>query len=353
WAQWDRLALKVKDKLYQPLDPLIDANKVNLDEWVPGAVALLRFNAQTNRYGEGPVWNLPCMGNPGLNFLYFNVDALKAVGLPSFTDKSTWAEVEDAAKKIGKPDQGIFALQYKHFAHRMDGDYSMMAPFGATILDADGKKCLMNSPESVKAWKFFYDTLHTSRVSPTPVDLEAMGGYKSGSAAGKLLMYRSGAWGGRWFLLRAENKAPEMGFCLAPTTYDASTKGKRGNWLSVDAWGISVNAKHPAECFDVLRHMTNKDAGIFAVEAGNPLPYPRKDVLTDPVMDKFPLTKVTALGMLEAEPPIRTANGRDAEVSKVLGQRLDPVDKEKVMPDKAFLDGLTAEIQKILDMPPA
>ncbi|MCC7353821.1 MAG: extracellular solute-binding protein [Anaerolineae bacterium] len=353
WSAWEcPPVLKVKDKLLMPLDPLMDAAGVKLSEWVPGIGKLMKFNSQTNKFGEGPVWNLPGMGNPGLNFLYFNVDALKAAGLPSPTEKTTWAEVEDAAKKIGKPDQGIYALQYKHFGHGLSGDYAMMAPFGATILDADGKKCLMNSPESVKAWKFFYDTLHTWRISPLPADLEAMGGYKSGSAAGKLLMYRSGPWGGRWFLLRAENKNPEMGFSLVPSTYDASTKGKHGNDISFDGYGISANAKHPAECFDVLYHMTKKEAGIFSVEAGNPLPWPRLDVLSDAVMDKFPLAKVAGQGIAAGNPPILAANGRDSEIDKFLAQRLDPVDKEKVMPDKAFLDSLTAEIQKILDMPP-
>ncbi len=198
------------------------------------------------------------------------------------------------------------------------------------------------------------DIHHVKKIAPTPADIKAMGDYKQGTENGKLAIYKMGAWGASWFLMRAKNEKPKMEFCVAPDRYDVGTKNAlRGNDLGVNWYGISANAKNKAECMDVLYAFNDKAAGIFSNQVGITLPMPRPDVLSDPSTAKVPIIAAAATAVLGAAVLPPAANGRSGEINTLLGQRFGPVDTGEQVPDKAFLDKLAAEIQKILDMPKA
>ncbi|MCC7354568.1 MAG: extracellular solute-binding protein [Anaerolineae bacterium] len=355
WLNWQSTRQAVMDKLLLPLDDLMAAKKVSKDEWISAAQFLMRYDPKTNKEGEGPFYTLPIAANAGLCMMYLNLDMIEGAGQQPPTSESTWKDIETVATKIAKPGQNIYGMHYNPWGttHGLSWDYAYVAPFGGAILDKEGKKALINSPESVNAFAWYWDIHQTRKLAPDAAGYKAIGDYKQGTEKSKLAMYRMGGWGGGWFLMRPKNEGPKMGFTVSPATYDKGINGRRGNDLSLNLHGISANAKNPAAAFDVLYWLTNKEAGIQQAKAGNQLPYPRPDVLKDAVMKEKPHLAQIAIAVEGAEILPRVANGRDNEVGQVLGQKMVAIDSGEQKPDKAFLDMIAAEIQKILDMPPA
>ena len=90
---------------------------------------------------------------------------------------------------------------------------------------------------------------------------------------------------------------------------------------------------------------------MFAVESGQTSPAPRVDVLSDPLLDKYPLVKATASAINTSEQDPYPANLRNKEVRDALTQAMTLVDTGTQIPDKAFLDKLAADMQAAMDLP--
>lgn len=355
WGNWSALSSYVDDDLCLPLDEFMNAAGVSLDEWTEAAQKLMKYDPDAKKLYQGPVWCLPIMGNMGVAFQFFNQDMLDAAGAPYPTGDMTWLEIEEIATKVAKPDDGIFGLQHNLWGttHGLGWDATYVAPWGGAILNEEGTECLIDSDECVAAFKWMQDIRYTSRIAGTPDDVTAYGNYKEGTEAGKLAIYQMGSWGAGWFLMRPENTNPAMGFTTTPTSYDNNPDGWRGNTLELNWHAVSSNAKHPAECFDVLYWITDYDAAIFSIEAGQTTPHPRNDSLNDPILDDYPFVKAAAQAILTAGLARPPANLRGSEISDAIVQRMGPVDSGETFPDKAFLSELREEIQAILDMDPA
>jgi ABC-type glycerol-3-phosphate transport system substrate-binding protein len=355
WGNWRPTSEYVNDNLLLPLDDLMDAAGVSIDEWVEPAQKLMRFDPDAKKLYEGPIWTMPIMGNPGVAFLFFNEDMLDAAGAPYPTGQSTWAEIEEIAAMVAKPDEGIFGLNHNLWGrtHGLGWDSTYVAPWGGAVLNEDGTKCVIDSEESVAAYKWMHDIRHTSRIAPTPDAYQAIGDYVQGTEAGKLAIYQMGGWGGSWFLMREENANPKMGYSTAPTSYDNNAGGWRGNTLEINWHGISANAVHPAECFDVLYWICNYEAGIFAAQSGVTMPHPRPDVLQDPVLNDHPFVQANGDAIMTAGVARVPANLRNQDIDQAIQQRMATVDTGETFPDKAFLGELRDEIQAVLDMDPA
>ena len=354
WGNWSSLPNYVDDNLLLPLDALMAAANVKLEEWVASSQELQKYDPAAKKPGAGQVWGFPIMGNPGAAFLFYNNDVLKAAGLQPPTDATTLKELTAMGAEV-KAKTGAFGMQENLWGttHGFSWDQGYVAPFGGNILDEDGKTCLINSPECLEAYNWQYNLRHVDKIEGTPDDISAYGNYKEGTEKGLVAMYKMGSWGAGWFLLRAANENPEMGFCLFPTSWDNNANGRRGNTMGINWYGISSNAEHKAECFDVLYWFNSKEAGLFAVESGQTAPAPRVDVLSDPLLDEYPIVKATANAINGAERERIPGNLRNKEAGDILTQNMTLVDTGTQVPDQAFLDKLAADIQAVLDMPPA
>ena len=354
WGNWGSLPNYVDDNILLPLDDLMAAANVKLDEWVPSAQELMKYDPAAKKPGAGQVWGLPIMGNPGACFLFSNLDVLKAAGLSAPTDATTLEELTAMAGEV-KNKVGVFGIQENLWGttHGFGWDQGYVAPFGGHIFDEEGKKSLINSDQCQQAYMWQYNLRHVDKYEGTPDDVSAYGNYKEGTEKGKVAMYKMGAWGAGWFLLRPANENPEMGFSLFPSSWNGNADGRRGNTLGLNWYGVSANAEHPAACFDVLYWINSKDAGLFAIESGQTLPAPRDDVLKDPLLDNYPVVKSSGDAIFGSEKERIPANLRNQEVGDILTQAMTLVDTGAQVPDKAFLDKLAADMQAVLDLPPA
>jgi ABC-type glycerol-3-phosphate transport system substrate-binding protein len=211
----------------KPLDDLMESSSVKLDEWVPSAQSLMKYNPKAKKPGEGQVWGFPIMGNPGAAFIFYNKDVLDKAGVGVPTDETTLSELTEMARGV-KENLGVFGIQENLWGttHGLGWDHGYVSPFGGYILDDEGKKCLINSAECLEAYNWQYNLRHVEKVEGTPDDVTAYGSYP-GCEKGAVAMYKMGAWGAGWFLLRPENKNPEMGFSLFPSSWDGNADGRR------------------------------------------------------------------------------------------------------------------------------
>ena len=234
WGNWGSVPNSVDDGLLLPLDDLMSSANVKLDEWVPAAQTLMKYDPAAKQPGAGQVWCLPTMGNPGAAFIFYNKDVLDKAGVPVPTDATTLKEMTEMAGEV-KNKLGVFGLQENLWGttHDFGWDHGYVAPFGGYIFDQEGKKCLINSEACQQAYMWQYNLRHVDKIEGTPDDITAYGNYKEGCEKGLVAMYKMGAWGGSWFVSKAVNRNPVMGFSLAPSSWDGNADGRRGNTLGL------------------------------------------------------------------------------------------------------------------------
>jgi len=353
-GNWGAVSNFAGDNVVLPLDALMADANVSADEWVKSGMDLLKYDVDAKVKGQGSVFGLPTLANPGAAFLFYNLDMLTAAGLEAPTDATTLAELAAMAAEV-KAKTGMFGLNENLWGttHGFSWDQGYVGPFGGDILDADGKKCLINSAECLEAYSYIYDARHVSKTQPTPDDYKAFGDYKQATETGKLAMYKMGGWGGSWIGMRPENTNPEMGFCLFPSTWDGRASGHRGNTMGVQWWGVSSNATNPKECFDVLAFFTSKEAALHQLKVGGGV-FARKDVLTAPELaEAKPIDQSTAGAVGTAEVERQPANLRMKEAGDILAQAMSTFDTGQQKAEQSWLDKIAADMQKILDMDPA
>ena len=117
--------------------------------------------------------------------LYYNKKLFDDAGLPYPTENWTWNDLLSAARKLtidgnkdGVPEQ--WGIQMN--ANWENGFEYWVAAAGGRLISEDGKKIVgyMDSPEAIRALKFYADLYHKYRVAPPPVDLQAWAGGNHG-----------------------------------------------------------------------------------------------------------------------------------------------------------------------------
>ena len=147
--------LMIDLKVATPVQEFIDKEKYDISDLEPNVLAYYTV--------DGKLWSMPF--NTSNPILYYNKDMFKAAGLDPEKPPRTWAEVEDAAKKLTKKDGdkttygmalAIYGWFFEQFnavsaAHYVDNDNGRSAP---------ATKAVFNGPEGVAFldwWKKLYD----------------------------------------------------------------------------------------------------------------------------------------------------------------------------------------------------
>jgi ABC-type glycerol-3-phosphate transport system substrate-binding protein len=354
WSGFAGISNFAIDGVIEPIDQLMAGAGVKLEEWIEPVHDFIRYDIEGNAYGTGPVWGLPLWAHAGFAFLHYNEDRLNEVGAPLPQSEMTWQEVDEKIASVAKTDPEHWGIAWNPYGNRHDLAVELLyvAPFGGYSLDPTGTICLLNSDEAVEAYNYYNDILNVRHVSPGPVDQEAFGSYNGGGESGVLAMYRMGGWGAAWYLQREENANPKMGLVTMPSSFDGRETGRRGNTMGIDWYGVSANASNPDATFSVLYWITNRDGGIFQVDSGVTAVAPRQDVFEYEGLANNLVASMNAEALPGVDRLPRPANQRGSEINTLIQQRFAPVDNGEAVPDKAFLDQLTGEIQAILDMAP-
>lgn len=149
--------LMIDLKVATPVQDFIDAEKYDISDLEPNVLAYYTV--------DGKLWSMPF--NTSNPMLYYNVDMFKAAGLDPAKPPRTWAEFEDAARKLTKKDaSGKVTMPGATFAIYGWFFEQFLAVSGGYYADnengraAPATKATFNSPEGVAIlewWKKMVD----------------------------------------------------------------------------------------------------------------------------------------------------------------------------------------------------
>lgn len=175
----DLVSFAAKDVL-TPLDDIIASQ--NIDTSIYNKLVLESF-----KY-DGKLYGIP--SNFSNVVMFYNKDLFDRAGVSYPTNEWTWADAEDAAKKIRALDENTYGyyrpITYNEF-------YKVIAQNGGSIMNADGTAFTVNTPEAVEAAEYMVSLVNDSNVQPSEEQMAGMGGWDL-FKSGRLGMIMTGIW---------------------------------------------------------------------------------------------------------------------------------------------------------------
>ena len=218
------------------------------------------------------------------------------------------------------------------------------APAGA------GKKVMLDSGPAQTAIQRFYDNTKSGLFAPRlwgPVEVgQGKTAFLFGHLAGQRATVQNNAKG-----------AFEWTFNIVPR----GVGGKRGGFLSIDMQQMWVNTKSPDGSWELLKWMTSVQSGInMALQpVGSLTPGYRKEVYCSPELindARFPKSAMQANCDNWEQPdtyvyPHNLRLQGDGHMQPILDRYMNAFMDLTMEPTPATLKEMTAELQKVLDMP--
>ena len=325
----------IAQKMLLPLDTLVAREKFDLNQYYKNTIEGLKR--------EGKLYGLPFKAHPGVGPLFYNETEFQRSGA-GIPDK-TWDlnRFLDAAKRVTNASQGVWGYNP---AVTQKSILTFVRAFGGELLDKEGKKSLINSPQATQAITWMYEAFTRHNVAPQPKWLTANGlTADTAFTTGKLM---SGKWGTS-FQLTAANNVKDS-FKWFATIHPKGPGGVPGSDYEIDGDSVTQVSKYPEHGFQLVKWLTSQEAGIRLGEIGGTVGG-RPDVYKSERLLKDPIRKVFLEAMETAQPGLPLFNTRMAEYEKEIQDSLLPVFNGETAPSKAFLDDLQRRVQVILDRP--
>ena len=310
---------------------------------------------------DGKLWGLPVVGHPGAIHYYINKTMVEKAGLkmPPADGNWTYEDLLTLAKGLTKSEGGrttVYGVLPPLFdASANEGLVGFMRAFGGDLFDADGKKCLLNTPESKAGLKAVADlyaagTAHPWAANIVSQQIELFQGQKVGIAI--LTAFAASAWPDQIAKLPNPFEMEVVPNPLGPT-------GKHATQVSSDGKGISTASKNPDKAWIVLsRLFTSQRHGIERFANGLGSPGSRFDVWdSDEFRQKAPkLQNIAKTLVLPPAPEMvawhHPANGRFFETEPILLNEFVKVTLGQLDVEK-FAEDTARQIQEIMDKPAA
>ncbi len=328
------------------LDPYISKDKnFKLDAWPARAQEAMKAV-------DSKVFGLPIRGQVAWLFLYWNRDMLNKNGIPEPTPDWTLDTMLQHARRLAQPGNSEFApvgYSWGGFEQAV----ANVRRFGGEFFEPGngaGKKCVMDSAQSVQAIKWFYDNIKAGLFAPRTWGATDF-------AQGKMAFYFGRLAGERGTVANAVQNQFEWTFDVVPK----GPTGRRGGFLSVDMSQVNTGTKDKDAAWELLKWMTNRDSGVnLALQPeGSLTPGFRKDVYCDDRLlndPRFPKSAMKANCDNIEQPdgysfPHNFRLTQPGAIQAVLNKYLNDIADQKQEPTPAIMKQMTGEIQQILDQP--
>ncbi|SDT40555.1 multiple sugar transport system substrate-binding protein [Paenibacillaceae bacterium GAS479] len=165
-VDFNQLQRMTQDGLLQQLDPLIAKDKFDISDYVPTVIEGIKAAGDSKIYVLTPTFN----GSA----LFYNKKIFADAGVQPPTDKMTWNQVFDLARKVskGKGETQTFGLQMNRWGGDPFNDIqTYTAPLQLKMFDDKGEKMLVDSgPAWTKAWDTMIK-LYKDKIMPTQEDM--------------------------------------------------------------------------------------------------------------------------------------------------------------------------------------
>jgi multiple sugar transport system substrate-binding protein len=246
-ADYGRLVSYAKNGTLLNVQNYVTANNYPLDKAMPTAVSQYRWNTGEFDSGGkgGDMYGLP--SDAQSQVMVYNKKMFDEAGVDYPTDDWTWDNVVDTAKKITKADQNKWGIQYINTYILFKGNF--VWPAGGAIHTPDFTKSLLDSPETIEAYKWNWDLIYTHKVSPKP----GAGGQTNPFMTGQVAMYIEGVW----WISDFVNGIKDFEWDVALFPKHPKT-GKRTTSVESDGWWIYKTTKEPDTAWDLLSYLASE-----------------------------------------------------------------------------------------------
>jgi ABC-type glycerol-3-phosphate transport system substrate-binding protein len=315
------------------LDDFVAKEKFDLAQYYAGALAGMKR--------EGKLYGLPFKSHPGMAVMFYNKSLLESKGVGEPTKDWTLDQLVEGAKKVS--GDGVFGydpnLDQKTFL-------ALTRAHGGELLDAEGKKSLLNSPEAIAAITWLYEAINKHKITPMPDQLKELGGDAKSFGAGKVAMLRRGTS----FQIAAGQEVKDQ-FKWFVTVHPKGPKGVGGSDYEADGYSVTAASKKGAAAWEWVKWLTNQESGIRLGEIGGTVGG-RPDVYkSDRLISKQPERKVFLEAMENAQPGRPAFNTAFNDYRIAMHDALKPLWTGAETPSKSFLDNANQVVQAVLDKP--
>lgn len=308
---------------------------------------------------EGKLWGLPMVGHPGALQYFFNRTMVEKAGLtmPPADGNWTFDDLQTLTKGLTKSEGGrttVFGILPPIFNKTAnEGIVGYLRAFGGDLFDAEGKKCLLNTPESKAGLKVLADFYKTGAAVPWAANIqeqqvELFHGQRVGIAV--LTSFAAASWPGQIAKLPQPFEMEVIPNPLGPT-------GTHATQVSSDGKTVAKATKNPDKAWKVLsRLFTSREHGIERFSNGLGSPGSRFDVWnSDEFRQRAPkLQNIAKVMVLPPAPEMQAwhypANGRFFETEPILLNEFTKVSLGQLDVEK-FADDTARQIQEIMDKP--
>jgi multiple sugar transport system substrate-binding protein len=316
------------------VNDLVSAQNVDLTEWYQGCLDAITV--------EGNLLGLPFKAHPGLAIIYYNETALEEAGV-SAPDASWTIEDQIEIAKAATKEEGGRLVQFGYLPSvGWKAFVSLFRAFGSELINEDGTVIQLNSEIGMQAINHMYDLFHTHQVAPTPEQM--MGAGNDMWISGVLGLYQ----GGTSVSVTGSAIGDNFEWMVVPNAIGPGGVG--GSDFEVDAFCITTSTQHPNEAFEWVKYLCNQDSGIQLGLIGGTVGG-RPDVYGAPELLAFPFRVVFKDVMDNAMDSRILDNWRQEEAENAFAQLMQPLWAGEEEPTQAFVDGVTEQIQDIMDKP--
>ncbi|MCK4307916.1 sugar ABC transporter substrate-binding protein [candidate division WOR-3 bacterium] len=254
--------------IVMPLDDFIKkSSELKLKDFFPQVLHKYKFDGET--IGKGPVYGFGTDWSPDYT-LFFNKDMFDKEGIPHPTESLSWEEFRDIAKKLTHRE-----IRKKQFGCLLSlRDIPLLVyQNGGRVFSEDGKKCLLDSPEAIEAFRFLVDLKVKDRVMPS---------YTETADTNQLQLFQMGKLGmflsGRYYVPVVSGVVKNFKWGVAPGLHQK----KRVNMVRGPCgWLMSKTVKHPDAAWKLMEWLVVGDCERELAKVGYNIPVIKKIAYSD------------------------------------------------------------------------
>ncbi len=335
----------VQAGLLVPLDDLAREHGFGLEKTYPAVREALTVDGRQYRF--------PC--NVNVQAVLYNRAIFDDHGVPYPQPDWTWDDFVAAAQAIATTPSksGRTHIPVANWSpQELMSD--LFVTHGAKLFSADGRTCLLDSPEAVAAFRQYHDLMFEHRVLPTPEQASAMSS-QGGWGAGGINWFSSGEAAmiiiGRWFTVQAGNFPEIKGHLAAAPLPRLPGQPSRG---ATRARGVAINAlsQHPEEAVKFLAYLASPEYGAGIVRDGdslppNPLLAQTGEALANEAVPDPAFHQVFVEAIREARPLDTSPFVDSAQISRWILETIGKIENRVLTPEEAARE-LAAEINKVI-----
>jgi multiple sugar transport system substrate-binding protein len=204
-----------------------------------------------------------------VRMLTYRKDFFRQTGLDPAKPPKTWTELRDYAKKLNRPDEGVWGYAFPAFStdHTADRWYPYLhMGQGGQILSDDLTKAAFNRPAGVAALQLLVDLMNTDNVSPKDLlgisEKDVSNGFRANKYA---MMIKVGEF---WRDYRGEGMTAAqykdmIGVAPLPIPQGGKLSTGSGGWIA----GITRDSKNPDIAYEYLKLVVDpQNMAMFCID---------------------------------------------------------------------------------------